>query len=58
VAYDSLAQVYDRRWRSYIDVSLGKVVSAQFLEGNERILDVACGTGELERWLSPARPVR
>ena len=51
VAYDSLAPTYDRRWRSYIDVSLAKVLSAQSLEGNERILDVACGTGELERRL-------
>jgi ubiquinone/menaquinone biosynthesis C-methylase UbiE len=50
-AYDSLAPTYDRRWRNYIDVSLAMVLSAQFLEGNERILDVACGTGELERRL-------
>ena len=50
-AYESLAPSYDRRWRSYIDVSLAKVVSALPLEGNERILDVACGTGELERRL-------
>ena len=50
-AYDSLAPTYDRRWRSYIDVSLAKVLSALSLQGNERILDVACGTGELERRL-------
>jgi ubiquinone/menaquinone biosynthesis C-methylase UbiE len=51
VAYDSLAPTYDRRWRSYIDVSLAKVLSVLSLQGNERILDVACGTGELERRL-------
>jgi ubiquinone/menaquinone biosynthesis C-methylase UbiE len=51
VAYDALASTYDRRWRSYIDVSLAKVLSALSLEGRERILDVACGTGELERRL-------
>jgi ubiquinone/menaquinone biosynthesis C-methylase UbiE len=51
VAYDSLASTYDRRWRRYIDVSLAKVLSPLSLEGNERILDVACGTGELERQL-------
>jgi ubiquinone/menaquinone biosynthesis C-methylase UbiE len=50
-AYESLAPTYDRRWRSYIDVSLAKVLSAVPLEGHERILDVACGTGELERRL-------
>ena len=51
VAYDSLASTYDQRWRSYIDISLAKVLSAVSLEGNECILDVACGTGELERRL-------
>lgn len=49
--YDSLAPSYDQRWRHYIDVSLTKVVSVLPLEGSERILDVACGTGELERRL-------
>jgi ubiquinone/menaquinone biosynthesis C-methylase UbiE len=50
-AYESLAPSYDERWRTYIDVSLAKVLSALTLEGRERILDVACGTGELERLL-------
>jgi ubiquinone/menaquinone biosynthesis C-methylase UbiE len=50
-AYESLAPTYDRRWRTYIDVSLAKVLSILSLEGTERILDVACGTGELERRL-------
>jgi ubiquinone/menaquinone biosynthesis C-methylase UbiE len=50
-AYESLASNYDRRWRSYIDVSLTKVLSVLPLEGSKRILDVACGTGELERRL-------
>jgi ubiquinone/menaquinone biosynthesis C-methylase UbiE len=50
-AYDALAATYDRRWRSYIDLSLAKVLSALSLQGRERILDVACGTGELERRL-------
>jgi ubiquinone/menaquinone biosynthesis C-methylase UbiE len=50
-AYESLAPTYDRRWRSYIDVSLARVLSALPLAGHERILDVACGTGELERRL-------
>jgi ubiquinone/menaquinone biosynthesis C-methylase UbiE len=50
-AYDALARSYDRRWSRYIDVSLAKVIGALALKGNERILDVACGTGELERRL-------
>lgn len=49
--YDSLAPSYDQRWRHYIDVSLSRVIAVLSLEGNERILDVACGTGELERRL-------
>jgi len=51
LAYDSLAPSYDKRWRYYLDFSLSPVISALALEGHERILDVACGTGELERRL-------
>jgi ubiquinone/menaquinone biosynthesis C-methylase UbiE len=51
MAYEALAPSYDRRWRKYIDVSLARVLSALALEGRERVLDVACGTGELERRL-------
>jgi ubiquinone/menaquinone biosynthesis C-methylase UbiE len=37
-------------------VSLAKVLSVLPLEGNERILDVACGTGELEQRLFARNP--
>lgn len=49
--YDRLAPDYDRRWRSYIEATLRSVVEAAQFDGSERILDVACGTGELERRL-------
>jgi ubiquinone/menaquinone biosynthesis C-methylase UbiE len=49
--YDRLAPIYDRRWRSYVDVTLEAVVRSVSLQGHERILDIACGTGELERRL-------
>jgi ubiquinone/menaquinone biosynthesis C-methylase UbiE len=49
--YDSLASSYDRRWRHYIAVSLSKVIEALSVKGHEHMLDVACGTGELERRL-------
>ena len=46
--YDRLAPIYDRRWRSYGDATLRAVLDALDCRGDERILDVACGTGELE----------
>jgi ubiquinone/menaquinone biosynthesis C-methylase UbiE len=49
--YDRLAASYDRRWRDYVDVTLRAVVESTSIQGNERILDIACGTGELERLL-------
>ncbi len=49
--YDSLAAHYDERWRRYIDETLNAVTTGLMLEGQERILDVPCGTGELSRRL-------
>lgn len=49
--YDRLAPIYDRRWRPYIDATLQAVIEAVRFEGREQVLDVACGTGELERLL-------
>ena len=50
-SYDRLAPVYDRRWQSYEDATLGAVLGAVRCRRGERLLDVACGTGELERRL-------
>jgi ubiquinone/menaquinone biosynthesis C-methylase UbiE len=47
--YDGLAADYDRRWRTYVDTTLEAVVGSVHLQGQERVLDIACGTGELER---------
>ena len=49
--YDALATVYDRRWRHYIKVTLRAIVERVPFQGQERVLDIACGTGELERLL-------
>jgi ubiquinone/menaquinone biosynthesis C-methylase UbiE len=54
--YEALAPAYDRRWRAYLAASLAKVSGALRLRGDERVLDVACGTGELERRLLSAQP--
>jgi ubiquinone/menaquinone biosynthesis C-methylase UbiE len=49
--YDRLAPIYDRRWRPYIDSTLRATMAEMRLDGQESVLDVACGTGELERLL-------
>jgi ubiquinone/menaquinone biosynthesis C-methylase UbiE len=49
--YDSLATVYDRRWRHYVKVTLRAIVERVPFQGQECVLDIACGTGELERLL-------
>jgi ubiquinone/menaquinone biosynthesis C-methylase UbiE len=48
-AYDRLAPEYDRRWRPYIDTTLKAVLETVQFEGHETVLDVPCGTGELEQ---------
>ncbi|HQU46870.1 MAG: hypothetical protein B7Z73_09095 [Planctomycetia bacterium 21-64-5] len=50
-SYNSLAPSYDSRWRKYIDATLALATEPLELTGHERILDVGCGTGELERRL-------
>lgn len=50
-SYERLATDYDRRWRMYIDASLDAALAGVDLQGDEEILDVPCGTGELERRL-------
>ncbi|MGB0385702.1 MAG: class I SAM-dependent methyltransferase [Ardenticatenaceae bacterium] len=54
--YDEIAAVYDVRWHSYITGTLAALPDWLSLVGNESILDVACGTGELERLLLAKHP--
>ena len=54
--YDRIARDYDRRWRRYIDATLGAVIEGLSLTGRERLLDLPCGTGELERRLRSRWP--
>lgn len=54
--YSRLARAYDRRWDRYSRGSLGKLVELLPLRGDERILDIACGTGRLEGLLRQQHP--
>jgi ubiquinone/menaquinone biosynthesis C-methylase UbiE len=54
--YDRLAADYDHRWRPYIDATLRTIIEALRLDGREKVLDVPCGTGELEQRLLAAWP--
>lgn len=54
--YDQLADRYDRRWKHYITDTLTFFQSWANLPADAVILDVACGTGELERLLLMQNP--
>jgi ubiquinone/menaquinone biosynthesis C-methylase UbiE len=45
--YALLAPVYDRLWAKYVGVSVRRTLDLLRLEGDERLLDVGCGTGVL-----------
>jgi ubiquinone/menaquinone biosynthesis C-methylase UbiE len=49
--YNHLASVYDRRWKNYIAHTLSFLKSWAEISPIDSVLDVACGTGELERLL-------
>lgn len=54
--YDRIASQYDRRWQPYIDATLKAVIEAVDCRGDEFLLDIPCGTGELPRRLSSLYP--
>lgn len=54
--YDQLATDYDRRWRHYLDATLRAIVEKVQFQGHEQVLDIACGSGELERRFQPRWP--
>lgn len=49
--YNSQAQSYDRRWSRYINKTLAFLLEWAEIPVAANVLDVACGTGELERLL-------
>ena len=54
--YDKQASSYDRTWRRYIARTLGFLKASISLRSSDRILDIACGTGEFERLILNEHP--
>ncbi|MEO1132089.1 MAG: methyltransferase domain-containing protein, partial [Cyanobacteria bacterium J06639_1] len=54
--YDDIAHVYDRRWNRYISNTLTFFQTWVDINPTANVLDVACGTGELERLLLQKYP--
>ncbi|MCU0550820.1 MAG: class I SAM-dependent methyltransferase [Leptolyngbya sp. Prado105] len=47
--YDQMAQRYDQRWSNYISNTLNFLQPWAEIAPTDKVLDVACGTGEFER---------
>ena len=54
--YDSQAISYDRTWRRYIARTLGFLKATIAFRSSDKILDIACGTGEFERLILNEHP--
>jgi ubiquinone/menaquinone biosynthesis C-methylase UbiE len=54
--YDGRADAYDRRWRWYLDATLRETLARTDFGPEDRILDVACGTGRLLDTLARDHP--
>ncbi|PIR20722.1 MAG: hypothetical protein COV45_03985 [Deltaproteobacteria bacterium CG11_big_fil_rev_8_21_14_0_20_47_16] len=57
-AYRRMASVYDWVYRLYLKKTMAVAIDLLHPDGHERILDVACGTGELERHVMDVYPAQ
>jgi ubiquinone/menaquinone biosynthesis C-methylase UbiE len=56
--YNRLAAVYDQRWKYYVTNTLKFLKAWVHLSSTERVLDIACGTGEFERIVLAENPTQ
>lgn len=56
--YEQLADIYDLRWRKYINNTLTFLYNWEQIDSQSTVLDVACGTGEFERLLLDKNPTQ
>ncbi|MBI4367732.1 MAG: class I SAM-dependent methyltransferase [Deltaproteobacteria bacterium] len=54
--YEKLAPIYDWIYRGYLNGVFAVALDRLRLTGRERLLDIACGTGELERRILAQHP--
>jgi ubiquinone/menaquinone biosynthesis C-methylase UbiE len=54
--YDAWARVYDLFWARYVNKTIPVLQRAANVQAGERVLDLACGTGEFERRLLEETP--
>jgi ubiquinone/menaquinone biosynthesis C-methylase UbiE len=56
--YDQMAAKYDRRWSSYITNTLSFLQDWAQISPQDKVLDIACGTGEFERLVLTQEPTQ
>lgn len=56
--YEQLADIYDLRWRKYINNTLTFLYNWEQIDSQSTVLDIACGTGEFERLLLGKNPTQ
>lgn len=49
--YDLWSHVYDRLWRGYTERTLSELLVRAYIEPEDRVLDVGCGTGSFAEQL-------
>jgi len=54
--YEAWANVYDRFWARYVNQTLPVLRRVADVQPGERVIDLACGTGEFERLVLAAEP--